>query len=225
MMPYRVINISGLTKYEEGLLIQEAAFEKVARGEAQGILIVLEHSPVYTIGADGGWDNLLHSTEFFEGKGIDIVKINRGGNVTFHGPGQIVAYPVFDLKYLKKDVHWFINSLESSVINVLKEYGIEGSRKPQYRGTWVADKKISAVGVHVKKWITTHGLSFNVNVDKEFFNWINPCGIKEFGIASLEDFADRIDIATVKQQLIQSLENVFEIKFEIADKDLLTEKE
>jgi lipoyl(octanoyl) transferase len=212
-------------KYQKGLALQQAAFEEVKEGRYEGILMVLEHSPVYTIGADGGWDNLLKTREFFDSQGIDIVKINRGGNVTFHGPGQIVAYPIFDLKCLKKDIHWFMDCLENSVINVLKQYGVEGSQKPQYRGTWVGDKKISAVGVHVRKWIATHGLSFNINLNKEYFNWINPCGITEFGITSLEDYTDQIDIALVKEQLIRSFEDIFQIKLEEAGEGFLEIKE
>lgn len=188
-------------------------------------MLILEHSPVYTIGSSGGWDNLLKTKEFLDSRGIDIVEINRGGNVTFHGPGQIVAYPIFDLNHLEKDAHWYIGCLENAVINVLKEYGITGSKKPQYRGTWIGEKKISAVGVHVKRWITTHGLSFNINVDKEYFDWINPCGITEFGITSLEDYVENIDIACVKKQLISSFEDIFQIQFEAAGKELLDNKE
>ena len=219
------MNYSGLTKYEEGLRAQETAFQKVKSGAYKGILIILEHSPVYTIGSGGGWDNLLQTKEFFDSRGIDLVTINRGGNVTFHGPGQIVAYPIFDLKHLKQDTHWYIESLEDVVINVLSDYGIKGTRKPQYRGTWVGEQKISAVGVHVKQWITTHGLSFNINVDKEYFNWINPCGIKEFGITSLEDYVENIHMTCIKKQLIQSFEYVFQVQFAAADKELLGKKD
>lgn len=222
---YKAINYKGFINYQEGLALQQAAFEEVLQGRYEGILMILEHSPVYTIGADGGWDNLLKTREFFESQGIDIVKINRGGNVTFHGPGQIVAYPIFDLKCLKKDIHWFIDCLENSVINVLAQYGIKGEKKPQYRGTWIGDKKISAVGVHVRKWIATHGLSFNINVSKEYFHWINPCGITGFGVTSLADYEEQIDLALVKSQLIQSFEQIFQIKLEEADEDLLEIRE
>lgn len=210
---YQMIECSGLTKYIDGLRMQHIAFEKVRNEEYEGILIVLEHDPVYTIGTGGGWDNLLCSRELLEAQGIDIVEINRGGNITFHGPGQIVAYPVFNLSKLGCDAHRYIESLEQTVIDVLSEYGVEGSRKPEYKGVWIRDKKVSAVGVHLKKWITSHGLSFNINVDKEYFNRINPCGITEFGIASLEDYIDNADIADAKHRLIKSFENVFNIRF------------
>lgn len=211
---YKLIKSNKLIKYKDGLQMQQIAFEKVRNEEYEGILIVLEHYPVYTIGTGGGWENLLCSREYLKEQGIDIVEINRGGNITFHGPGQVVAYPVFNLSRLKCDAHRYMESLEQAVINVLSEYGIEGSRKPEYKGVWINDKKVSAVGVHLKKWITSHGLSFNINVDKNFFYQINPCGITEFGIASLEDFAENVDIGDVKQKLVESFENVFDIRFE-----------
>jgi lipoyl(octanoyl) transferase len=201
--------------------MQKKAFELVKDQEYKGILLVLEHAPVYTIGTGGGQENLLRSKEYIESQGVDIVQISRGGNITFHGPGQIVAYPIFNLNFLRKDTHWFIDCLENAVIDVLGQYGIKGSKKPEYRGTWVEDEKISAVGVAVRKWVTFHGLSFNINLDKEFFNWINPCGITEFGVTSLEDHVSNFEINTIKDQLIKSLENVFEITLESADEKIL----
>ena len=192
--------------------MQRKAFEKVRNHECRGILLILQHEPTYTIGTGGGMENLLNSEEFFQSRGIDIVKINRGGNITFHGPGQLVVYPIFDLNELKKDAHWYISCLEETVIRVLKQYGISGSRKQEYRGVWVKDQKVSAVGVAIKHWITYHGLSFNINLDKKYFDWINPCGIKDFGICSLDDFTDRIDISRIMQQMRESFEEVFEIK-------------
>ena len=211
---YKLINCKGLIKYEDGLRMQLTAFDKVKNEEYEGILFILEHYPVYTIGTGGGWENLLCSRKYLEEQGIDIVEINRGGNITYHGPGQVVAYPVFNLSNLNYDAHRYIESLEQVVINVLNEYGIEGSRKPEYKGVWINDKKISAVGVHIRKWITSHGLSFNINMDKNYFNQINPCGITEFGIASLEDYVENIHITDIKQKLVNSFSNVFDIQFE-----------
>ena len=147
---YKLINCKELVKYSDGLQMQQKAFEQVANGEFEGILFISEHQPVYTIGTNGGWENLLCTKEFLEAEGVDIVRVNRGGNITFHGPGQIVAYPVFDLSKHERDAHVFVKNLEQVVINVLDDYGIEGSRKPEYRGVWINDKKVSAVGVHLK---------------------------------------------------------------------------
>lgn len=211
---YKLIECNEFIKYKDGLQMQQDAFDQILNGEYDGILFVLEHYPVYTIGTSGGWENLLCSRNDLAKQGIDIVEINRGGNITYHGPGQIVAYPIFNLSKLKRDSHWYMGSLEQTVINVLGEYGIEGSRKPEYRGVWIKDKKISAIGVRFKKWITSHGLSFNINVNKKYFNQINPCGITEFGIISLEDYVKHVDITDVKQKLIKSFEDVFDIQFE-----------
>lgn len=222
---YQVINCHHLLKYNDGLIMQEKAFEKVRNNEYKGILFILEHHPVYTIGASGGLENILCSEEYLEKQGIDIFKIKRGGNITFHGPGQIVAYPVFNLASLKKDAHWYMGCLEDIVIEVLKQYGLLGYKKPQYRGAWINEKKICAVGVSLKKWITCHGLAFNVNVDKKYFSMINPCGITEFGVSSLEDYMQDVNISNVKEDLVQSFENVFNIKIEEAGMELLEESD
>lgn len=210
---YKLIKCSDYVKYEDGLKLQLDTFDRVKNREIEGALIILEHSPVFTIGTGGGWENLLCSRAELESGGIDIAEINRGGNITFHGPGQVVAYPIFNLNSLKCDAHGYIFTLEQLIINVLNEYGIEGFRKPEYKGVWIEDEKISAVGVHLKRWITTHGLSFNVNVDKRYFAKINPCGIKEFGICSLSDKIENIDIAAVKQKIVIQFEQIFNIKF------------
>lgn len=211
---YHLIKCEELIPYHEGLQMQAEAYERVRNGESDGILFVLEHRPVYTIGARGGWNNLLCSEQTLLERGIDVVQVDRGGNITFHGPGQVVAYPVFDLSKLRKSARWYVSSLEQAVIDVLKQYGLEGSRKPEYQGVWIEDRKISAVGVRLKRWISTHGLSLNVTVDKSYFDLMNPCGITEFGITSMEDHRDPIDIDQVKEQLVQSFEDVFQIRFE-----------
>lgn len=195
---YKVIDCKKNVQYADGIKIQRQAYEKVYDEGYNGILFILEHTPVYTIGTNGGIENLLVSKEILEEKGIDIIETKRGGNVTFHGPGQIIAYPIFNLKKIKKDAHWYIDCLEEVVINTLLEYGISGSRKPEYRGVWVEDLKISALGVYLKRWITLHGLSLNINVDKKYFEMINPCGITEYGISSLEDYVKHVEINKVK---------------------------
>lgn len=209
---YKVIRISSPISYESAFAKQMEAFEQVKNKEYKGIVFILQHLPTYTVGTDGGLENLLHSREFYEGENIDIVETKRGGNITFHGPGQLVVYPILDLTELKKDVHWYIQSLEECVIRVLDHYNIPGGRKAEYRGAWVDNLKIAAVGVGIKRWVTFHGLAFNINVDKKYFHWINPCGIKEFGICALEDYVSEPDIEEVSDQLITSFEEVFNLK-------------
>lgn len=208
---YRIINLPGYTPYRKGLAMQQAAHRAVAAGEFDGVVFILEHRPVYTFGASGGEENLLIPREQLEQEGIDLVPIRRGGNITYHGPGQIVAYPILDLTKLRKDLHWYVGNLEEAVIRTLGEYGITGGRKPAYRGAWVEDEKIAAVGVQFKKWISLHGLAFNITVDKGAFHRMNPCGITEFGICTLADFTAETEIEKVKGQLAKNLAEVFEI--------------
>lgn len=211
---YKIVKFTEPMSYESVLKMQMNALEKVKNKEYKGIILILQHLPTYTTGSGGGWDNLLYPIEYFKNQGIELIETKRGGNITFHGPGQIVMYPILDLTELKKDVHWYIQSMEESVIRLLKKYEIIGYRKPEYRGVWVGDKKMSAVGVAIERWVTYHGISLNINVDKKYFDWINPCGIKEFGICSLEDYVTDTDINCVLNKMVECFEEVFQIKLQ-----------
>lgn len=199
--------------YCRGLALQEKAFGRVSSGEARGILLLLQHKPVFTIGRSGGSENLLADEKTLRASGIEICETDRGGNITYHGPGQIVAYPVFDLSRWKKDLSWYVTSLEEVVIQVLKDYGITAGRKAKYRGVWVGDKKIAAIGISVHKWITMHGLAFNVKVNKDHFRLINPCGIKEFSVASLDDFVPEVGFGHVVKSVREKFSTVFGTDF------------
>ena len=187
--------------YRYGLALQQAAYKAVAGGQYSGVVFALEHWPVYTFGAAGGRENLLVSADLLEAEGVDLVPIKRGGNITYHGPGQLVIYPVVDLKKLKPDLHWYVHALEESVILTLKVLRIQGVRKPEYRGVWVGDEKIAALGVQFKRWITLHGLAFNINVEKAAFLRMNPCGITEFGVCALADHYPDPSLVEVRDQM------------------------
>jgi len=218
---FAVVRYNRYIKYEEGLELQKKAYESVEEDKFEGILLVLEHTPVFTTGSSGGVKNFLTSPEALADEGIDVYETRRGGNVTFHGPGQIVAYPIFNLAKLKKDSHWFMDCIESTAIKTLAKYNLQARRKPEYRGVWVGDEKITAIGIRIRKWITMHGMALNVNVDKRYFAMINPCGIKEFGVASLEDFKPDVEIGDVKTELIRSFESVFNIELHETEENLL----
>ena len=213
-MSFKCINFTSFIPYLKGLEYQALAFNKVLKKDTQGILLILEHEPVYTIGKDGGWDNLLATKNYLKSEGIDVIEVNRGGNITFHGPGQIVLYPIFDLNYFKKDIHFFIDRLEKVIIETLKSLNIEASQKSEYRGVWVNDQKIAAIGIHISKWISTHGIAFNINVDKSYFERITPCGLSEFKAISLDELIGHQAIEIIKDSLIKNFAQVFEIKFE-----------
>jgi len=204
------IRLNGLTKYLDGLNLQNLALEKVMSGEADCILLLLEHEPVLTVGKSGGRENLLVDESDLERLGVELRNTGRGGNITYHGPGQVVAYPVLNLGKWKKDLPWYVHSLEEVVIRVLEDYGIEAGRNPEYRGVWVEERKIAAVGIAVKRWFTMHGFALNVRVNKEHFRLINPCGIKDYTIASMDDFVDNVDF----HEIIESVEENFSLVFE-----------
>lgn len=211
--------IDGLTSYERGLELQEKAKALVKDGVADCILILLQHSPVFSIGKAGGSENILMSEEFLKEKGIDIYRSDRGGNVTYHGPGQLVGYPIMNLKKFKTDVHWYFHQLEQILIDTLEENHIKGDRKEKYPGAWVGDRKIAAIGVHISRWITTHGFSFNIDVNTEHFSYINPCGIVEFGITSINEFK-KVEFETVLEEIKSNFEKIFEIELEKLENQL-----
>lgn len=221
---YQFKSIEEYVPYNDGLRMQMDSFNDVLEDKVDGVLYLLEHNPVFTIGTAGGSDNLLCTIDELSLRGIEVANVDRGGNITYHGPGQLVVYPIFNLAKLKKDIHWYVESLEQAVINLLNTYGIEGSRKDAYRGVWIGDKKICATGVHVRKWITTHGISFNYAVNKDHFKLINPCGITEFGVASLSDYIQDVDPSDLRNRMIQSFESVFGIRFETIIKEKVSDE-
>lgn len=186
-------------------------------------LIFCEHAPVYTLGKSGDLSHLLESQENLEYKQIEFFKINRGGDITYHGPGQITGYPIFDMNSIYTDVHRYVRELEEVIINTLAEYGIKGYRIPEYTGVWVSDsdnpdifRKICAIGVHFSRWVTMHGFALNVNTDLSYFNHIIPCGIHEdnLTVTSLEkETGKRIPLFDVAEVLKYNFAQVFSLSF------------
>jgi len=176
----------GLIDYAECLSLQDAAREHIIRHrEAPGALFFLEHPHTYTHGKLADDANLLFDSDTLKQRGIAVYRIDRGGDFTYHGPGQLVAYPIFDLERLGLNVREYIHALEEVVIRVLNKMGINAERHPRYMGVWVGDEKICAVGVGVRKWVTKHGFAFNINTDLKYFHGIIPCGIKGKEVTSL----------------------------------------
>lgn len=201
-----VTELRDFVSYKEGLELQKKAFDIVNSGKTDGILLLLQHKPVITIGKSGGKENLLVSKENLDKLGIEVYETTRGGNITYHGPGQLVSYPILNLNKFNKDAHLYLRQLEEVIIRTLKEYDIKAGRKIKYTGVWVDDAKIAAIGVALRRWITKHGFSFNISVNKDHFALINPCGITRFGICSLEDFVTEVDYYEVM--------NIIKIKFQ-----------
>jgi lipoyl(octanoyl) transferase len=190
--------------------------------ETKNLLILTEHNHVYTIGKSGNMSNLLIDKEELMKREIEFFKINRGGDITYHGPGQIMGYPIFDLDNFFTDINLYLRKLEEVIINTLKSYNLTGFTINDETGVWVKDnnglsKKICAFGIRASRWVTMHGLCFNVSPDLTYFNHIIPCGIKNKGITSLQELKkENIDIEEVKLTLVKNFKLVFEaeINFE-----------
>lgn len=173
--------------YEEAWSLQHRTVEARAAGElAQDAIFVLEHPPVFTLGRRGGAENLRVPESFLDRSGIPIVHVERGGNITYHGPGQLVVYPIVDLRATRFKVVEFVSHLEEIMIRIARELGVSACRDPRNRGVWVGDCKLGSVGIAVRRGVSFHGLAFNVSPNLGHFGWINPCGLCGVGVTSLE---------------------------------------
>ena len=172
----------GFKKYKSVLSLQKKLQKQRIAGNTQDTLILVEHEPVYTLGKNANKHHLLQSRD----KSVEVHKIERGGDVTFHGPGQLVGYPILDLRNYKKSVSWYMRTLEELTIRVLKEFDIKGSRIKGLTGVWVGNKKIAAQGVRISRWVTMHGFSINVCPQLSYYDGIIPCGIFDYDVTSME---------------------------------------
>lgn len=199
----------GLVSYQEGLELQQQARQRVAGGDVAGVLILLEHQPVITTGRGGGRENLRTSLSGLQAERIEVVETNRGGNITCHNPGQLVGYPVLNLSRWQEDVHWYVEQLEEVLIRTVARYGIVAGRKARYTGVWAGNRKMAAIGVSVRNWITSHGFALNVNNDLALFQQIVPCGIEDFGVTSLQTAGVTANVIAVADQLLAEFATVF----------------
>jgi len=182
-------------------------------------LLFVEHFPVYTLGKSGHMENVLIDEDHMKEKGIDFFRTNRGGDITFHGPGQIVGYPILDLERFYTDIGKYLRNLEEVIIQVLKTYGIQGDRSQGETGVWIEagvkgrERKICAIGVRCSRWITMHGFAFNVNTDLGYFGNIVPCGIQDKQVTSLEKELGRaLPMEEVKEEVRHRFEEVFDVE-------------
>lgn len=199
----------GLTEYPEGLRLQEAARQQVQNGVYDGILLLLEHWPVITVGRAGGRENLRPGREKLPEQAAVVHLTDRGGNITCHNPGQIVGYPIFNLSRWRQDAHWYVGCLEEVLIRVLADYGLAAGRKACYTGVWVGNEKIAAIGVSIRRWITGHGFAMNVANDLSLFEVIVPCGIRDFGVTSMVRAGVNVTPAEVKETVIREFGQIF----------------
>ena len=209
--------------YQEELFAEILAVKSANRKEnktdiTQNHLLFCEHPHVYTLGKSGDEKNLLVNEDYLKSRGATFHKINRGGDITYHGPGQIVGYPILDLDNFFTDIHKYLRFLEEAIILTLKEYGLEGERSPGETGVWFdvgtpKARKICALGVKSSRWVTMHGFAFNVNSDLSYFGNIIPCGIADKKVTSLENEIGRIvEMKDVKEKLKSHLVRLFEME-------------
>src|SRR5438034_8025441 len=197
-----VVEELGLIDYAEALRLQG---EKVAARKAGAIpdtLLLLEHPHVYTLGRNGKREHLLVPAQRLH---APVVETDRGGDVTYHGPGQLVGYPILDLTRHRRDLGWYMRSLEEVFVRVAADFGIRAGRLAGAPGVWVRNEKLVAMGVHVSRWVTSHGFAFNIDTDLSYFHWIVPCGLRDKGVTSLGRLLGRvIEMEKVAQQVVEA---------------------
>ena len=203
----------GRIGYADGLMMQQALVEERRAGRVGDLLLLLEHPHVLTLGVRGdpGPSHILASPDRLTSLGVEVHETGRGGDITYHGPGQIVGYPIVDLRPDRCDVHRYVRDLEEVLIRVAADYGVTASRVEGLTGVWVGANKLAAIGVRVARWITSHGFALNVSTDLSYFNLIVPCGIPDRGVTSLEQLLGReVDRAEVEDRIAGHFGAVFD---------------
>ena len=196
----------GRKSYKAVWDLQKEMQQQRINGNIEDTLILVEHDPVYTLGKNANEDHLLQSRD----ESVDVFNIERGGDITFHGPGQLVGYPILDLSNYKKSVSWYMRTLEQVLIDTLIEFKITAQRNDGLTGVWVGDEKIAALGVRISRWVTMHGFALNVNPDLSFYDGIIPCGIFDHGVTSMEQLlGETQNNDNVKNMVIEKFNKYF----------------
>ena len=212
--------------YDEAYEIQALLAERVKAGEIDHTLLFVEHDPVLTLGANFHEENLLFTRTQYEAEGIQIARTDRGGDVTFHGPRQLVIYPIFDVSRLGKDLHKWLRDLEETIISVLAELELDGYRFPPHTGVWVRRRKVAAIGIKISRWVSMHGIALNCDNDLSPFGMIVPCGIQGHGVTSLSNEAGKeITIEDAKPLVLRAFQKVFGLTFKPAELSELMDEE
>jgi lipoyl(octanoyl) transferase len=206
----------GRIGYGEAVELQHALVERRKEGAITDQLLLLEHPHVITLGRNGHMENLLASNEVLERAGVSFYPTDRGGDVTYHGPGQLVGYPIMDLREWRRDVGAYVRGVEQVLIDTLAEYGIEAGRIPKLTGVWVGERKVAAIGVHISRWVTSHGFALNVSTDLSYFQYIVPCGLSK-PVTSMAQLGAPATLDEVSRKLTANFGRVFECEMLIED--------
>lgn len=213
----------GLVPYGQALELQrQVARARIAGTIAEDVLLLLEHPPVVTLGRSSKERHLLASPQLLAARGVELFDVERGGDVTFHGPGQLVGYPIIDLKRHRQDLHWYLRQVEQALIDGLGDIGIAGERNVGYTGVWTqgAERKIASIGVHARDWVTWHGFALNVSTDLSYFGLMVPCGIQSVTMTSTDrELGDR---RVTLDQVASSVAQAFGKLFDLTPRDSTT---
>lgn len=197
--------------YKEAWDLQYYLHQQRVENQISDIILLLEHPNTYTLGKTAHTENLIGGKEFLEQNNISVYNIDRGGDITYHGPGQIVGYPIINLSEWYQDSHKYLRTLEEVIIKVCNEYGLSAGRVEGYTGVWIQDRKIAAIGIKISRWVTMHGFALNVNTNLDLFNGIIPCGISDKSVTSLQkELGKEISLTEVKEKIIYHFLNEFD---------------
>ena len=212
----------GMVDYARALQLQDEIVQERLAGGSSDVVLVLQHPPVLTIGASGGEDNIIVSRDILAKNDITVCHTDRGGDITYHGPGQLVVYPILDLKTRDRDLHQYVRNLEEVVIRTLGDFSIQAGRMPAYTGIWVGQEKIGAIGIKISRWITKHGFALNINNDMRHFSLIHPCGISDKNVTSMSQLlGHQVVIENVISHIVGHFAEVFNLTIrQQSDKEL-----
>ena len=219
----RVVSL-GLVSDASAWELRRWLVEQRNAGQIEDTLLLLEHTPVITLGRNASKEHVLSSPEVLASEGIEVVEANRGGDVTFHGPGQLVGYPILDLSRIRKDVVWYVRTLEEALIRTAADFGLPAGRKQGLTGVWVGEAKVAAIGVHISRWVTCHGFALNLETDLEFFRHIVPCGIGNYPVTCFRQLLGRpVDRSQVEPRVVHHLGKLLGLRMEQCAPESLTD--
>lgn len=199
----------GVCNYGTTWELQKRFHERRIAGEIPDTLILVEHPDVYTLGKNADATHLIASQDYLKSKSIEIFHVDRGGDITYHGPGQLVGYPIFNLKEHRESISWYVNAVEEVLIQTLNDFGISSNRINGLTGIWINDKKIAAIGMRVSRWVTMHGFALNISTDLSLFSGIIPCGISIKGVTRIIDINPTVTIEQVKTKVVDHFKDIF----------------
>ncbi|MDD2485904.1 MAG: lipoyl(octanoyl) transferase LipB [bacterium] len=206
----RYLNL-GSIDYDKAYHCQRHLVDAVIAESSDEHLLFLEHPPVLTIGRGGGRHNILADDDLLQREGIAVREIDRGGDVTYHGPGQLVGYPILNLNHHGRDIHLYLRHLEEALIRMLADFGLKGERSPGLTGVWVGGAKVAAIGVGARRWVTFHGFALNIDPDMDHFKLINPCGITDKPVIAMKDLLGKVDPVLVRERTLLAIAEVFNL--------------